>query len=911
LPAPAAPVAPAASEAEAFPTKSPKTDPEDGPLGGSSSSMSRFAPLDLGVSTSPPKAFVSAAPAAEVPAAIEVAQAPSAAISAPASEDGLKGTADSMQRFAPLDVPAGAELLSQRAPSPREDFPVDLAATAAPTTPTPPAEPVSAAPAASVAELPAPAAPVALAASEAEQASWATKNDTSTDFTSLAASADEPVFGDPADPSAAISSDTFRRFVPLGEESAKPKSDSDTSDSMRRFVQPSFGDAPAPPRKPTPLAKRKVGMPISASDILSGSISQEAPKPSQPEAPKPSQPEALNVAAPKFEAPNLPSQTSAQPVTVPPAATPTAAPAPQTHPTAAAVSPDATVELASKAIEAAPALGLDWLDEPLPPALSGAPLEAAPLVSPNPIKPDQASMAGTDEKLERFVDLVREGSTLVIKLNPDQIRNFRFRFMAGDQELMTMEPGSEERTIAPKQAKPTLEPASQTLEIPVALKPDEPAKPKSTEVQAAPIEKTNAPLAPTADAPIDLPVTKLAVSAQANAPAFSAFSKDGPTVSVGDLYGIGYSADLGDLTPLEGAPLTNVRPDTSVARAMQQAKALAQTELTPLEGLPLPTAPKAATMEQATPPPTAKTAVEPPAATPPAVSAPSMPLAEIVAKPSKPKTFVPDFVQPAAAQPEPTPEPARPPAPKPSVSFSVAEVSEEEVVASPVAMPNLVTAAPPAEKFAVREPHELAEIKAPESVNLSETTIDNPNLVLQDIDSKISSFRTNLDKIRQKTVPSAQEISLASIQRKFLTSIINSVEPVLAPPAAQPVGVAPPTADASVDLMVSEAAPKGKASRLDSAIESWQKMESTDAFTLARRQEMAREAVALGEYLDDPDDASANLSEDAANEKLAQQLVSQGFRDAAREVYEQLKLKNPEKSAYFDGLMRELEQKQS
>ncbi|MFW5659715.1 MAG: hypothetical protein ACOCZ8_07040, partial [Bacteroidota bacterium] len=174
------------------------------------------------------------------------------------------------------------------------------------------------------------------------------------------------------------------------------------------------------------------------------------------------------------------------------------------------------------------------------------------------------------------------------------------------------------------------------------------------------------------------------------------------------------------------------------------------------------------------------------------------------------------------------------------------------------------------------------------------------------MDEKLQAYRKNMEEIAGRELPHPTQITPESIQEKFLSSIMGESQVRTLSAKQKAEAVAEQLEEEAGESSESDADPPntGEKSSVDDVIERYQQMEKS----LSKRHE--READAGSAKYEDLSLDEPELSQEeppVASETLAIINARQGNMDVAREMIDQLKLKNPEKSTYFDELLKRLE----
>jgi hypothetical protein len=169
----------------------------------------------------------------------------------------------------------------------------------------------------------------------------------------------------------------------------------------------------------------------------------------------------------------------------------------------------------------------------------------------------------------------------------------------------------------------------------------------------------------------------------------------------------------------------------------------------------------------------------------------------------------------------------------------------------------------------------------------------------QNLDSKINSFRENLRKIKARNIQNPAEITLMAIQNRFLNSILNQTEP-----RPVTIGGQPKPTSSSPDA-IEGFAPGGNPNSIDLLIQKYGELQPNFA---NRAKETADQPESRFEEfgIDDLESAQAEPKFELVSENLAKIHARQGNTAKALQIYQQLKLKYPEKSSYFEAQIQTL-----
>ena len=162
------------------------------------------------------------------------------------------------------------------------------------------------------------------------------------------------------------------------------------------------------------------------------------------------------------------------------------------------------------------------------------------------------------------------------------------------------------------------------------------------------------------------------------------------------------------------------------------------------------------------------------------------------------------------------------------------------------------------------------------------------------IDERISRFRSNLARIRNKTLPDAPSVTLNTIQDRFIESIIST----MTRPGLEGEGF-------SLDeFLKSEGTlePAGS-SPIDEVIDQYKMLETK----IYSNIESGSKTVGYEDFqIDLPEEEEKELPPNIATESMAKILVQQGKNEQAVEIYRKLMLKFPNKKAYFEAQIQPL-----
>ncbi|MBX3101700.1 MAG: hypothetical protein KF690_04265 [Bacteroidetes bacterium] len=241
--------------------------------------------------------------------------------------------------------------------------------------------------------------------------------------------------------------------------------------------------------------------------------------------------------------------------------------------------------------------------------------------------------------------------------------------------------------------------------------------------------------------------------------------------------------------------------------------------------------------------------------------------------------------EPASRQPESS-------APETGSEPPVVSTASAPVVNTPPAM----TFAPPVstEFSAPRTDQPLPErpaIAAKTHTEPEKPAYQSPATIVGSTEEKITHFRQNLEKIRNRTTLSPDSITLESIQQKYLSSIVSAFDEVSAGAASANPAFTPLSTDVISDQDMPATA---KSNRIDEVIHKLETFKPNLDTSPAEPGELVSA------------EAGAENARNFATETLARIYVQQGKKELAVQIYEELKLRYPEKSSYFDTQIQEL-----
>ncbi|MDX2062495.1 MAG: hypothetical protein SFY70_05495 [Bacteroidia bacterium] len=169
------------------------------------------------------------------------------------------------------------------------------------------------------------------------------------------------------------------------------------------------------------------------------------------------------------------------------------------------------------------------------------------------------------------------------------------------------------------------------------------------------------------------------------------------------------------------------------------------------------------------------------------------------------------------------------------------------------------------------------------------------------------------DLLRIKNLPHPSQITLQTIQQKFLEKMITSMtEGVVKIPASGPeeptiVAATPPVADTVTDTPADTPSDTPAGNTVDEALAKFNALEPVISQKISSLKQ-APPAPESEEPLPAHPDTLKNPLEETGevSETLAELLVKQGKLTAAKAIYFQLSMKHPEKSAYFAARIADL-----
>jgi hypothetical protein len=166
------------------------------------------------------------------------------------------------------------------------------------------------------------------------------------------------------------------------------------------------------------------------------------------------------------------------------------------------------------------------------------------------------------------------------------------------------------------------------------------------------------------------------------------------------------------------------------------------------------------------------------------------------------------------------------------------------------------------------------------------------------IDERISRFRQNLARIRNKSLPNPSAVTLNTLKDRFIESIITTMTRT---------GTDSDTFNLDEFLKSEGTLEIEGNSPIDSVIESYRKLEDRIYANVGSNTGI-RDTDFEDFQIQVPDEDEKPLPDNIASESLAKILAKQGKIDDAIEIYRKLALKFPKKSAYFEAEIEKLTQ---
>jgi hypothetical protein len=162
---------------------------------------------------------------------------------------------------------------------------------------------------------------------------------------------------------------------------------------------------------------------------------------------------------------------------------------------------------------------------------------------------------------------------------------------------------------------------------------------------------------------------------------------------------------------------------------------------------------------------------------------------------------------------------------------------------------------------------------------------------------RLSSFRDNLSKIRNRALQDPTEITMRNIQRKFLDSVVL--------PAAR-LENEPPADPSSNPELTSPSSQDTPPDPIDRLIDQFREFEPRIFAHIQDRTQTLANMQMLDFQLEDTETPTEDIDRQWATETMAGIYAQQGQLAKARRVYEILMEQKPDREAYFRQKITEL-----